>query len=368
MQIAECKANYSLIVGMSEKLRKISKETGIEFLLLNRGVNSVCSIKLSDVVQQINFDSEAIQVYPPATGRTDLLNAINAEFFDGTTLTKNLFITPGGISGLDLSIQNIEVGKFYLPKYYWGAYANILKLRNKPYDFYDNFDWLSENSGKLNKSAVFICDPNNPLGDKANDESLYQTIEKLNNSNTIVIFDSPYRRVFKNQSDKLYQKLAMLDNVIITESFSKSIGLSGQRIGFVHCRNQEFQNSFKTRLLYATNGTNTFAQILVEKLLLTPEGKKAVSEFKNTTVEHLKRNIQYLADNGLLLNELYTEELPVGIFVVVNKSQDELLSHNIGSISLHYFTQKNQEDARKNARISVSVHHDKFVSYFKNAI
>lgn len=366
MQISECKANYSLIVGMGEKLREISKSTGKEFLLLNRGVNAVCTIKLSEVVKQIDFDAEAIQVYPPAKGRPGLIEAINSEFFDNKADSNSIFVTPGGISGLDLSIQNIDVKKFYLPKYYWGAYANVLKLRNKPFDFYNDFHFLKSYLSKLNDTAVIICDPNNPLGDKADDESLLDIIDILNKNNTVVIFDSPYRRIFKDITDNLYQKLACMENVIITESFSKSIGLSGQRIGFVHCSNKAFQETFKTRLLYATNGTNTFAQILVEKLLTTSEGIKAVSEFKKTTVEGIKQNIRFLTENNLLRDDLYRNSEPVGIFVVVNKSQDELLANNIGSVSLHYFTKQNQEEAKMNARICVSVKHEKFVEYFKN--
>jgi aspartate aminotransferase len=54
----------------------------------------------------------------------------------------------------------------------------------------------------------------------------------------------------------------------------------------------------------------------------------------------------------------------VGIFVVVNKSEEELLENFIGSVSMSYFTRTNKEEAKKFARICVSFPHEEFKRFF----
>ena len=87
-------------------------------------------------------------------------------------------------------------------------------------------------------------------------------------------------------------RLLNFKNVILLESFSKFLGLSGQRIGFLHSNNKDFNKEFKIQLLYATNGTNAFAQHLVYELLTSNEGKKAVNDFLDITnkCSHQKRH------------------------------------------------------------------------------
>jgi len=122
------------------------------------------------------------------------------------------------------------------------------------------------------------------------------------------------------------------------ESFSKSVGLSGQRIGFVHTNNADLADELKIRLLYASNGVNAFSQQLVYELLTSIEGKKAIDNFRERTRNDIAENIKYLEKTGLLAKEFYLNSDPIGIFVIVNMSEDELLDNYIGSVSLSFFT------------------------------
>lgn len=364
MKIKKSGARYSAIVGIGEKIKTLQQETGKEYLPLNRGVNSVCPIDLVQVVRNIDFNSPQIQVYPPNNGKKDLVDAINDEFFGAKTKPENIFVTHGGMASLDLVFGMLDIQKAFIAEYYWGAYTNIMKIRGIEHESYSGFDFLEQNPDRLKNAAVIICDPNNPLGDKRDDDEILALVEKLNHNGTAVIIDSPYRRLFADRSDSFYAQMCQMENVLILESFSKSLGLSGQRIGFVHSPNAAFRNEFKIRLLYNANGVNAFAQSLVLNLLATPEGKKAVKDFKQTTVQGIRKNIEFLKNNHLLASKFYQQSVPVGIFVVVNKSQDELLKHRIGSVSLSFFTRK-KAPAAGYARICVSVPHKKFVEFFQ---
>jgi len=362
MKINQSGAQYSKISAIGERIRKLEHDSGEKYLYLNQGVNSVVPINLTEVVKTIDFNSRGIQVYAPMKGRPNLKKAINQEYFSCKSDVDNILITNGGMSGLDLVFQSLDVEKVFVPAYFWGSYFNILKIRNMEGDFYEDFMELESNLEHYKNSAVIICDPNNPLGDKFDDHRLISLIRKLNKEGITIIIDSPYRKIFFN-NDYFFEQLLPMENVIIVESFSKSLGLSGQRIGFVHSINKELNTELSIRLMYATNGVNGFAQILVEHLLSTPEGRTAIGEFKRQTSCAIHENIKYLRNKGILAEEFYKNSDPIGIFAVVNRSEEELLKLRVASVSLAFFTRKYKEKAAAYARICVSVPHKELIKY-----
>lgn len=365
MKVKKTGVALPAIHEMGRKIQQLSEQSGQEYLFLQRGINSVVNINLSEVVKTIDFNSRDMQVYPPSSGRTELRAAINSEYFGGKTEISRISICGGGMPGIDNAFQIVDVRKIYLPVYHWGNYHNAMKIRNIGYDEYETFDDLEKIMPELGDCAVLFGDPGNPFGNKYNDEEIFAAIKKLDDNGTVVFYDSPYRRVFCNSEDNFYQRLLNLENVVILDSFSKSLGLSGQRLGFVHSRNDEFNHEMAVRLAFATNGTNVFGQILIEKLLTTPEGKKATNDFKTKTVSEITKNIQYLSDSGFVATELYQGCSPVGIFAIVNISEEELLAHRIGSVSLAKFTLSRKAEAAKYSRVCVSVNHEKFVEFFE---
>ena len=365
MKIRKSGAKYSAIVGIGERIRRMSQETGEEFLLLNRGVNSVCNIDLNEITKDLDFNSNKIQVYPPSQGRSELRNAINQHYFANKSKVENIAITGGGMSALDLVFQTIEVDKLCLPDYYWGSYVQIMTVRGMEFETYADFKSVNENIDSYKNSAVIICDPNNPIGNKQSDEDIFETAKTLSKLGAVVIIDCPYRRIFCGEEDLFFQNLRELDNVIIVESFSKSVGLSGQRLGFVHSTNSDFMNELGIRLMYATNGINAFSQLVVAQLLSSEKGKAVMNQFKKRTSEGIQKNIALLQEKDLLATEFYKNSDPLGIFVIINKSEEELLNAKIGSVSLSYFTRDKKEYASQFARICVSVPHEKFKSFFE---
>ena len=355
-------AKYSAIVGIGEKLSKLEKTTGNKYLKLNRGLPSVTNIDLSEIIPLIDLNSTRIKVYPQNSGLPELKSAINKSFFNNEIEEENVFVTAGGMNALDLIFKTLDCEKVFLPEFYWGAYANIMKINKVENDTYFSFDELKD--FKHENSAVIICDPNNPIGNKYDDKMLLELVENLNNNNVTVIWDSPYRKLFYEEGDNFYSKLSKFENVIIAESFSKSIGLSGQRLGFVHSLNKEFNTEFNINLLYVTNGINAFAQVLVENILVTPQGKTAAKNFRSKTIEDMNKNIGLLRSKGLLAEHFYQDSTPVGIFVIVNKSEEELLESKIGSVGLSYFTKTSKDFAKEYSRICIAVPSNEFKIYF----
>lgn len=364
MKINKSGATLSKIVQIGEKLKKLSAENGKEYFPLNRGINSVVNIDLTEVVKTLKFNSPEMQNYPPGPGFAALREAINVEYFGGKSSKDNILITAGGMNALDLIVASLEIEKLYLPVYYWGSYAHILKIHGVDNGEYSAQSDLLSMVDQLKGSGVLICDPGNPLGEKYDDNEQFKLVKALSDAGVVVIFDSPYRRIFFDGSDNYYARLMELPNVIIAESFSKSVGLSGQRIGFVHTTDKELHDELEIRLMYCTNGINAFAQSVVLALLTTVEGRKAVSDFKSATTRDIALNIDYLRAKGLLAEEFYTTSEPRGIFAVVNLSEDELLKHYIGSVSMSFFTKSRKEHASAYARLCVSMPHARFIEFF----
>lgn len=364
MKTKESGAKYSAIVSIGERLSKLERETGEKYLRLNRGVPSVTNIDLSKVITQINFNAPNIQIYPANSGQFHLKTAINKYYFHEQTSVENIFVTAGGMNALDLVFKTLDTKEVILPEFYWGAYSNILKINQQKSSYYFSFEELINRKEELKDSTVLVCDPNNPIGNKYDDKMLLNLVSELNQNGTTIVWDSPYRKLFFNADDDFYAQLLKFENVIIVDSFSKSMGLSGQRLGYIHTNNAEFNVELNINILYATNGINGFAQVLVEKLLSTPEGQKACKDFKKTTVEEMKLNISYLREKKLLAEEFYKHSAPVGIFVVLNISEEELMKHKIGSVGLYYFTKTSKELGQNYARICISVPHKELAAYF----
>lgn len=366
MKINISKATFSSIVGIGQKIKKASKETNQKYLELNRGVNAVTDIDLSNVINQIDFNSKDLQVYSPNLGLESLRMAIKNEYFPSHPNSQNnISITPGGMPALDLVIQLLNVDNIYFPKFYWGSYSKMATIRQKSFSFYNNLNEFDLT--KLNDSScIFICDPSNPTGIKLNDDELINLIEKINNTGAIIIYDSPYRKLFYD--DNFFDKMANYDNVIITESFSKWIGLSGLRLGFIHSNNEDFNNELNIRLLYEFNGVSSASQLIVEKVISTPEGKLAHNQFRKTTIENISKNIDYLYNNNLLVNEIYNNDKPMGIFAVINKSEDFLFQNKIGAVGLDKFVYYNRDNWSSYSRICVSVEHNLFKSFISKIL
>lgn len=364
MKINNSQVSFSSIVGIGQKVVKASKESGEEYLELNRGVNSVVNIDLSEVIKNIDFNSKEFQVYAPNLGIEKLRKNIIKEYFPSisTDYFTNVTIMPGGMPGLDLIIQTLNVDNIIFPKFYWGSYSKMATIRKKSFSFYDDIKSLNEKELNEN-SCVFICDPNNPTGIKLSDYELAQKIKQLNDSGVIVIFDCPYRKLFKYDND-LFDVVGKLENVIVCESFSKSLGISGARLGFVWSLNENFNKEINIRILYEFNGVCSASQLLVNELLSSKEGKIAVSNFREITVDNIQKNINYLRKNNLLVEEIYSHQKPEGMFAIIKMSEDFLFRNKIGAVGLDKFTYHDKDLWSSYSRICVSVPHEKFVHFF----
>ncbi|WP_104721519.1 histidinol-phosphate transaminase [Helicobacter mesocricetorum] len=86
-----------------------------------------------------------------------------------------------------------------------------------------------------NPSIIFLCVPNNPLGDCLDKSEIYEFLKQIN-EDTLVIIDGAYQEYAKaKDSAKSIDPQELINsfpNTIYLGTFSKAYGLGGMRIGY----------------------------------------------------------------------------------------------------------------------------------------
>ncbi len=354
MKVNTANVTYSSIVQIGENINKIEKETGEKYLKLHRGVMDVTTLDIDSLNLDLNLNNGKTQQYSGNDGSPELIETIKEEFgLDG-----HIVITPGGMAGLDLLINSLGDETVWIPNYHWGSWNKILTTHGKEIKTFDDFniDEFTPKSG-----VVMLCYPSNPTGYCPELDTIKKFLLKLKDSEVTVVLDLPYYYLFNEVNDGLSD--LFFENVIVVSSFSKSIGLSGYRVGYISTKNEALYQTLRIRSLYKYNSISTLPQNIVNELL---KEKTAITEYRKKTVDSIKKNIMVLEMNGLLFDEY--PGIPTGPFAVVNVSYDELLKNKISSVPLSKFTLNKQLKHENCSRISVAVDHKVFWEYFEKML
>jgi aspartate/methionine/tyrosine aminotransferase len=352
MNILDPEVKFSSIVDIGEEVQKLESNGDI-YLKLHRGVMNVTSIDLSFIDLDLNFKSS--HQYSGNDGDSKLIKSISSYY---KLESHKIVICPGGMSGIDIVVSSLSDKVFWVPEYHWGSWNKILKIYNKEIKTFDEFDL---DGFRPESGVVMMCYPSNPTGWMPSLDKLKSFILYCRDHDVTVILDLPYYHLFFDSS--LISDL-FLDNVIFLSSFSKSIGLSGYRIGYVATLNPDLYRVVRVRSLYKYNSISNLPQIIINEILSTDSGKISMKKYQNETVVEIKKNIDFLEKNDILWDKY--PNTPIGPFCIININFNDLISYKISSVPLSKFTINGSETDL--SRISVSVPHLEFVHYFKNIL
>lgn len=246
--------NSSVIRAMFEEGKRLAKIHGAEnvfdFSLGNPSVEPPAQIKEA-LLEVINEDSpNMVHGYMNNSGYEDvrekIADSINHRF--GTAFnTENIIMTVGAAGGLNVILKTIlnpgdEVIVF-AP--FFGEYRNyvsnfdgqLVAVTPNTVDFQPN---LVEFEHKITHKtkAVIINSPNNPTGVVYSERTLKELAAVLNKKekelgiSIYLISDEPYRELAYDGVEVPYIT-KYYHNAIIGYSFSKSLSLPGDRIGYL---------------------------------------------------------------------------------------------------------------------------------------
>ena len=233
-----------------QRAAEVGAENVFDFSIGNPSVPAPDSV--ADAIRQLveEVDPVALHGYTPAQGAPDvrqtLAEELNARY--GTQYHKdNLYLTVGAAAALCccLSAMGCEGDEFitfapYFPEYTVFVESAGGKLVAVPADIEDfQIDFAAfEAALNPNTKAVLINTPNNPTGvvySQATIQKLAQVLEEKSREfgHTIyLISDEPYREIVYAQ-EPLPWVPSYYANTLVCYSYSKSLSLPGQRIGYV---------------------------------------------------------------------------------------------------------------------------------------
>lgn len=284
----------SIIRSMFEEGKKLSKIYGEEnvydFSIGNPNVDPPESIKIA-INEILNSQSpNLIHGYMNNSGYEDVRAEIALFLSKKKDLNlsyKNIVMTCGAAGGLNIILKtllnpNDEVITF-AP--FFGEYKNYVnnfdgKLIVVPTDinnFEPNLDALEKAITNKTK-AIIINTPNNPTGIIYSNEfltnlgSLLKNKQKKFNTSIYLISDEPYREIVYDNA-KVPCLLKYYKNTFIAYSYSKSLSLPGERIGYVVINNNmdEFGKiidslNIANRILGFVNAPSLFQRVVAKCL------------------------------------------------------------------------------------------------------
>ncbi len=233
-----------------KRKQEIGEENVFDFSLGNPSVPSPSIVNETLISLLNNTDSTVLHGYTSAPGdlnvRESIVNYLNNTY--STNLKKELvYLTVGAAASLTSTFngilnENDEVITFapYFPEYKVfvekaGGVLKTIKCIDETFEL--DLESLEKSINKKTK-AILINSPNNPTGKVISEEELINLCSILDkkakeyNHPIFLVSDEPYRELVYDNI-KVPYITNYYDNSIVCYSFSKSLSLPGERIGYV---------------------------------------------------------------------------------------------------------------------------------------
>jgi aspartate aminotransferase len=286
--------NSSVIRAMFEEGKRLAsiygKENVYDFSLGNPSVEPPKEVKEAIIKILNEEDPNLIHGYMNNSGYEDVREKIAQSLnqrFQTSFDENNIIMTVGAAGGLNVIFKVIlnpgdEVITF-AP--FFGEYKNyvsnydgkLVVVSPNTVDFQPN---LTEISNKITKNtkAVIINTPNNPTGVVYSEETIKDLSKILNQkqeefgTSIFLISDEPYRELVYDDIRVPYIT-KYYNNTIVGYSFSKSLSLPGDRIGYLVIPNEvdDFEDmvaaaNVATRILGFVNAPSLIQRAIAECL------------------------------------------------------------------------------------------------------
>lgn len=222
------------------------KDSVFDFTIGNPNIPAPASV--NNLIKQA-VDNPDIHLYTSAEGdkeaRKKISNYIKKEF-NAEMPWQNIYMTTGAAAALSIVFKALvdeERNEFivfapYFPEYkvFVEATGGVLKVQTAAEDFGFKLEGLEELITPRTV-GVIINSPSNPTGRIYSKEELKRLFEVLKNHSTkdkpiYVIADEPYRELVYDDTEVPYIP-NLYDNSIVCYSWSKSLSLAGERIGYI---------------------------------------------------------------------------------------------------------------------------------------
>lgn len=245
----------STIREIFEYAKKRSAEIGAENVFdFSIGNPSVPAPKqVNETIARLVREMPSVELhgYTSAQGDKKVRDAIAANYtrrFGVPLSGDNLYMTCGAAASLTVTLRALtcEGDEFivfapYFPEYavfIRGAGAKLTVLKSDEKTMLPDFEAL-ERALNPHVKGVLINSPNNPSGVVYGVETVKRLAEILKRKSeefgapVYLISDEPYRELVYDEETVVPSPMAYYENVVVCYSYSKSLSLPGERIGYI---------------------------------------------------------------------------------------------------------------------------------------
>ena len=219
---------------------------------------------------------------------------------------KNIIIGAGSDQVLEFAIYGIKPKKVLMAGITFAMYeiyskqvgAEILKTTSQTHNLDEFYDMYK----KYKPEIIFLCLPNNPLGECLDAKEVFDFIKKID-EDTLIIIDGAYQEFasFKDKNKEIKPKdILKYKNVLYTGTFSKAYGLGGMRVGYGIANEFIIKNLHKLRPPFNISILSLIASI--EALKDEEWVKKGIEN----NFKEMKRYIEFANENNLTFIDSYT--------------------------------------------------------------
>ena len=327
----------SVIRAMFEEGRKMAKEFGAEnvydFSLGNPNVPAPDAVREAIIDIAKNEDPLKLHGYMSNVGfedvRSVIAESLNKRF--GTSFNENnIIMTVGAASGLNVTFKTLldpgdEVITF-AP--YFGEYKNyvsnydgvLVEISPDTATFQPNLEEFKEKITAKTK-CVIVNSPNNPTGVVYSEDTIKEMAAILEEkqkefcTSVYIVSDEPYRELVYGDIEVPYIT-KYYRNTIVGYSYSKSLSLPGERIGYLVIPSEidDYEDVFAaagvaTRILGYVNAPSLQQRVIM----------KCINE--RTDISYYDRNRNTLYEG--LTQAGFTCQKPEGAFYLFMKTPTE---------------------------------------------
>jgi histidinol-phosphate aminotransferase len=276
------------------------------------------------VIEAVRKEAKNMHRYPDDSF-FELKDGLSREFDVGS---ENIIIGAGSDQVLEFAVHAVDPKKVLMAGITFAMYeiysnqvgAKILKTSSKEH----NLDEFREIYKKENPEIIFLCVPNNPLGECLDSKDVFEFLDEIK-EDTLVVVDGAYQEFasFKDKNKEIKPKdILKYKNVLYTGTFSKAYGLGGMRVGYGIANEWIIKNLHKLRPPF--NITTLSLKAAIEAL----KDKEWVREGIESNFKEMQKYIDFAKKHNLDYIESYTN------FIVLyvpesTKIANELLKRGI---------------------------------------
>lgn len=288
----------SLTLTIDAKAKKMKAE-GIDVIGFGAGEPD---FNTPENIQEaaIKAIKEGYTKYTPTSGIKELKDAICSKFLNDNGLnykSSQIIVSTGAKQSLTNVFQAIlnPGDEVIIPSPYWVSYPELVKLADgvpvfvettETNKFKYTMDMLKK-SINANTKAIILNSPGNPTGTVYTKEELLDIAKLAKENDLVIISDEIYEKLIYNDAIKHISIASLSEDAfnrtITINGVSKSYAMTGWRIGYAACGNEDIIKLMTNIQSHSTSNPNSIAQYASYEAIKGDQItiKNMINEFKN---------------------------------------------------------------------------------------